>query len=102
MLSVWQCIGSCRQPVIFVQCLKQVAQAFLGKFAANELQAVKRTFKMSISRVQSSLQAAMTSAQLRHQEAHAVWSRSVAAGQQMQADLVQLRSSTEQALRECR
>lgn len=44
----------------------------------------------------------MVAAQSRYQEVRAILNRSVAAEQRMQADLVQLRSSIEQALRECR
>ena len=48
------------------------------------------------------LQAAMLAAQSRYQEASAVVERFLAAEHHMQADLIQLRSSVEQALRECR
>ena len=44
----------------------------------------------------------MLAAQSRYQEAGAILERSTTAEQQMRADLVQLRSNTEQALRECR
>ena len=50
----------------------------------------------------SAVQAAVLAAQSRYQEAGAILERSTAAEQQMQADLVQLRSTIEQALRECR
>ena len=47
-------------------------------------------------------QAAVMAAQSRYQEAHTTLDRSVAAEQRMQTDLIQLRSSVEQASRECR
>ena len=88
--------------MVSVSCSRLVAQSSLGSAVGSERQAAQGRLRSSIRGVQCFLQAALTSAQLRHQEAHAVWGRAVAAGQQMQADLVQLRSSTEQALRECR
>ena len=48
------------------------------------------------------VQAAVVAARNRYQEARTVLDESVSAEQRMRADLVRLRSSIEQALRECR